>query len=399
MSDDLTELPFGKDPRRVLSGRRGGQIGAARRWANHDRGPASKPCEHCGETFHRGPREFPYTFRHRRFCSIRCGSMARSRRTTAERLAITKPCAACGTVFPCKPPRSGTTLKYCSRACWRPAKAKKQSARYQRARVAVSKPCIHCGKTVVRQPRWAKKLKFCSLSCAYAWRRARRAEKLAAKPCVVCGKPGSPNGKTCSAKCGYAYRKSHSRGTRQCPHCREWFTKPKSTLRSQGKYCSRPCFLAVHNLRPQMKTVACETCGGKFKRTAAALARTARHFCSTRCWSELVRGEEHQAYRGGSDPNRGSNWQKLAESIRVRDGHRCRRCNKTQEENGQKLSVDHVIPWRSFTDKALANVESNLVSLCRACHSWKSHTAERRWLKGDVLGLAQYIRSVKGELQ
>jgi hypothetical protein len=41
----------------------------------------------------------------------------------------------------------------------------------------------------------------------------------------------------------------------------------------------------------------------------------------------------------------------LAETIRQRDGYRCQRCNKTQDENGQKLSVDHIIAWRTLTTR------------------------------------------------
>ena len=87
-------------------------------------------------------------------------------------------------------------------------------------------------------------------------------------------------------------------------------------------------------------------------------------------------------------------WNRIAARIRDRDNHCCRRCGKTEADNKQKLSVDHVIPWRSFTDKLEANAESNLVSLCRSCHQKKTIGAERRWLRGDALGIQDYRKHV-----
>lgn len=53
------------------------------------------------------------------------------------------------------------------------------------------------------------------------------------------------------------------------------------------------------------------------------------------------------------------------------------------------MSVDHIIPWRSFDSADEANQRSNLVALCRSCHGKKAR-AERLWLKGDVLDMWTY---------
>lgn len=101
-------------------------------------------------------------------------------------------------------------------------------------------------------------------------------------------------------------------------------------------------------------------------------------------------GEAHPNWRGGSDPNRGAEWVKLSDQIRVRDCRECCRCFKTEQANGQRLSVDHIIPWRLLTDKAVANDPRNLASLCRSCHSLKLKY-ERKLLRGDVLALKEYL--------
>jgi len=59
----------------------------------------------------------------------------------------------------------------------------------------------------------------------------------------------------------------------------------------------------------------------------------------------------------------GPGWNKLADSIRERDGHRCRNCGAAGE-----LDVHHIIPFRRFDDPDEANDPDNLVSLCVRCH-------------------------------
>lgn len=141
-----------------------------------------------------------------------------------------------------------------------------------------------------------------------------------------------------------------------------------------------------------MLTVQCAQCGNGFKRTAGAVKRAKRSFCSKACGYAFNVGENSPMFRGDKDPNRGAAWNRIAESIRVRDGHKCKRCEKPQGK--EKLSVDHVRPWRTFKDKELANHPDNLVSLCRRCHSYKTTTIERAWLRGDRIAWLQWVRSL-----
>ena len=79
----------------------------------------------------------------------------------------------------------------------------------------------------------------------------------------------------------------------------------------------------------------------------------------------LHSGENHFNWQGGKSfedyPFNFGNV--LKEYIRERDNRICQLCNKTEEQNNQKLDVHHI-------DYDKENLEwHNLISLCRSCHS------------------------------
>jgi HNH endonuclease len=159
------------------------------------------------------------------------------------------------------------------------------------------------------------------------------------------------------------------------------------------KFCSGRCWLAYEAVR-RWVAVECYQCHRRFTKLRRTVKRGGHPFCSRACTRAYYSGERSPAFRGDNDPKRGATWNRLAEAIRVRDGHVCRRCGKTQADNKQKLSVDHVRPWREFEDKTEANDPMNLVALCRRCHSTKTLTTEAAWLRGDGLALQAYRRAV-----
>lgn len=233
------------------------------------------------------------------------------------------------------------------------------------------------------------------------------------KPCVVCG--GSvpvfysscksfyggrryrPRKPTCSYKCAIELLKSRKRPKKKCPECGVLFWPRTNGSKPSSNYCSNRCRLA-HDTKRRWIPVECHHCHRRFTKDRCQVFRkrrkTARVFCSKRCVQLFHVGENSPLFRGDKDPNRGAEWNRLAETIRVRDSHQCRRCGRSQLENRQKLSVDHVRPWREFTDKKEANDPSNLVALCRKCHSLKTLTTEQAWLRGDGLALQRYRKEV-----
>lgn len=174
---------------------------------------------------------------------------------------------------------------------------------------------------------------------------------------------------------------------RQCAIC----SKP---TQQRKKYCSPRC-LQIAKPAPPILILTCP-CGAKFKRREK-LPKSGRAFCSTKCSrASLITSESH-LYRGGVKIGRGPGWKKLTQKIRERDGFTCRRCGRSEEELGETLAIDHVIPYRSFSNPVSANGpdNSNLLSLCKKCHGWKTSTIERKWLLGDCLGMLEFQKWVQ----
>ncbi len=78
----------------------------------------------------------------------------------------------------------------------------------------------------------------------------------------------------------------------------------------------------------------------------------------------------------------GKDWQALADSIRERDGRKCRSCGVAGE-----LDVHHIIPFRKFGSAEEANNPDNLISLCPRCH----HLAEQKVHIQSGLGALSYL--------
>lgn len=255
-----------------------------------------------------------------------------------------------------------------------------------------TRSCQQCGKPL--DPA-SKQKQFCSPKCFYESKRAKKQKELG--QCIICGKDrtSATAKNTCSAQCSYEARKRKTRRPKKCGFCGEEFWPDTGNIR---KYCSSACYQAVHSQRLALITVVCENCKTEFQRTKAAVDRQDHSFCSRKCSNEWHRGDNHKWYRGGSDPNRGSEWRKISEAIRRRDSFTCQWCNTPESELGEKLSVDHIIPWREFDDKAEANDYKNLVSLCRSCHSKKT-ALEKRYLNGDRLALERYIRTMREAIE
>ena len=283
--------------------------------------------------------------------------------------------------------------RFCSRHC-------SQMSRSAIARRGLDRNCVICERPFQKaDTNRQRKGKCCSTACYRLLQKSRRAQRESSYKCPICSGPmrnrRTTHGEACSLECG---QKRRSRGARtrrdaDCLVCKAAFVS-KLNVGGWTKYCSLKCWKSVQSIRPSLLTVQCAHCGASVKRTEALVRRVSKTFCSPRCQQAALRGSDHANWRGGADPNRGAGWAKLAESIRRRDGYCCQRCGRTQVDNSQRLSVDHIRPWRLFECAADANNPGNLISLCRKCHGWKTTVAERRMLIGDNIAFSQYKQSI-----
>lgn len=241
--------------------------------------------------------------------------------------------------------------------------------RYKRARFC----SIRCATQAQRKQRRCEtctgdidgrgtRRRFCSKKCYGAWRSTH------VGPCLICGERKATNSnKTCSRRCQAVHRRRHF--PRPCRSCGQFFTR-----RTGGPYCSRRCAAVQVDQRNPLEWRRCSNCGNALQRRRSEFLR-AKHghvFCGVPCRAAYLVGASSPVWKGGHRGYRGRGWPKLAQQIRDRDGHICRHCGKTEAENGRALDVDHVIPWRLFSDAEAANDPDNLLSLCVSCHGYKT---------------------------
>lgn len=253
-----------------------------------------------------------------------------------------------------------------------------------------SKICPQCGIEFTNKKH--PNSTFCSQRCFGDFR--KRVEH---RPCVICGTvfdilPSSPV-RTCSKPCESKHRSivrtdPSNRVTKPCDWCGKEFTSWKYR---NGRFCSHQCTsefattqspkgIAVR--RPEnYVTIHCEQCSNEYiiHKTLTQNGRQSR-FCSAKCRdthnSERMRGNGNPNYIGGTQfPDRGENWSAQRKKAFKRDGGTCQICKRKQKPKEQRvIHVHHIIPYKAFEgDYKRANRLSNLITLCRKCHSKVEH--------------------------
>lgn len=119
--------------------------------------------------------------------------------------------------------------------------------------------------------------------------------------------------------------------------------------------------------------LTCPICRNIFYKVPS---QTKRKTCSRKCWHELEKrsgirqGGNCNWWEGGHDEYRGPNWFEMRNLARIRDNNTCQVCGKTELEQGYKLIVHHVVPYRFFQgDYKKANELQNLLCVCHNCHA------------------------------
>jgi hypothetical protein len=87
-------------------------------------------------------------------------------------------------------------------------------------------------------------------------------------------------------------------------------------------------------------------------------------------------GFNNPAWRGGLSWY-GDSWPSQRELARERDNNVCQICGATSNENGKRLDVHHIKPFKVFSNQIDANDLSNLITLCRKCHRKEERKAKK----------------------
>jgi 5-methylcytosine-specific restriction endonuclease McrA len=218
------------------------------------------------------------------------------------------------------------------------------------------KQCSHCGQGF--KPKNARH-RFCCQDCAHPIRN-----------CELCGKPfrSKLHEQTyCSNKCsGEAKR---NRVMQVCEYCGNGFEQVKSHADLGLKtFCSHDCYSKSMEIKIK---VECEQCGLIFERPPARISE--RVFCSHECRYKNWQGENNPNWKTDKvDRGRGDNWDIQRRKVLKRDNKKCQICGYKHSKTKKRRYIDvhHIIPYREFNgDWQNANKLSNLITLCRSCHS------------------------------
>lgn len=231
--------------------------------------------------------------------------------------------------------------------------------------------------------------KFCSRECYGKWQSKHyKSENSPSwrgggikRICQQCGKefkisPHKINkgyGKFCSIKCrGQSQKK---REKRICQQCGKEFREIPSVIRNGGgKFCSKKC---RYEGRTKVKQI-CEQCGKEFEVYPSKINKGIGKFCSRKCVRKSKKGEANPAWKGGIsfEPYCTKFNFAFKEYIRDKFGRVCFLCSKTEEENGERLSVHHV----NYDKECMCNdnLTCQFVPLCRSCNS-KINGNRKEW--------------------
>ena len=168
--------------------------------------------------------------------------------------------------------------------------------------------------------------------------------------------------------------RSHKKIVIACDECGKARTVEKRQHRSLCFSCAMEKRSGENNHRWKPKVECrCEICGGKFKVNPSVILKGHGRFDSTNCaniWkSENTRGENSVHWKGGSsfEPYCQKFNNEFREYIRDKFGRICFLCSKTEEENGQRLSIHHVNGNKNCGCDEDATCQ--FVPLCLCCHS------------------------------
>lgn len=294
--------------------------------------------------------------------------------------------------------------------------------------------CKWCNVVFYVEPNLIKSGKkgvFCSIKCRAAW----QSEYLSGENsptwkgggkeyiCQWCGKTFKIHGreksrkyerKFCSRVCYTEWQLKNMQGEkswgwkgggikRTCKRCGNDFYVKRSTVKSGwGIFCSKKCAF------PEKIRCICKECNKEFYVAPNVIKHGGGVFCNRECYQKWQKkhmgGEESPAYLDGNsfEPYCPNFNEEFKERVREFFGRRCFECNKTEKENGRKLSVHHV----NYDKMVCCNdVKPLFVALCDRHHTktrwnreyWEEYFTKR--IMEEFGGKCYFTKEEMNEIQ
>jgi len=228
-------------------------------------------------------------------------------------------------------------------------------------RECLSKPCLNCGKRMeVRNRSKYEKTKFCSRKCK-----------------------GAYNSRVHVGKNAFNYvNGNRTKVTAICSQCGSSIQKEQQFIdRYEQTFCNRECQAEYYRQHREERSgennprwnrilATCDWCGSEYETWPSTLEKT--RFCSKQCrndWqSEMMKGEGHYNWNGGSAEERSRDWvsreyKKWRSLVFERDQYTCQNCG---DNTGGNLRAHHIKPWAKYPEHR--HEVCNGITLCEACH-------------------------------
>lgn len=254
---------------------------------------------------------------------------------------------------------------------------------------------MNCSVIIKVRPSHFERKKFCSRKCKGEFQAKdpsfnRHLSKKQEIPCSYCKKIiirkrcdiQKFTDLFCNRECNTLFKREvklpgpqRDRITLICTECQKPFEVIKS--RKNAKYCDRNCLGKANGRRAKEKLskqvlVECSYCKNQFNKKPSVVKTL--NFCTANCMAtyysenQLFSGENSGTWSGGKINYYGPNWLAQRRTARERDDYTCQRCGITEFQNGQELSVHHIIPFSMLDNYLTANELDNLLSVCEPCH-------------------------------
>lgn len=164
----------------------------------------------------------------------------------------------------------------------------------------------------------------------------------------------------------------------RCCDCGVRTSRDKSSPKGKTTRC-RPCSYKFASLAKATANLAnrqnvdCANCGKVISRTARELRRIKRAaVCSPACQAAAKSAGiiwcQHKPRAEPRFRTYGNRWRAQSAAARLRDSNTCQHCGVTRQTYGRSLEVHHIVRFGDFATSNEANVLSNLITLCCACH-------------------------------